>query len=132
MPSPVFKVANKRSAKPSSARPQTTAKTSAKMPATSVGVPLAKAAKKPPLKKVVVVKNSVKKPKLVRDSFKMPKTEYAAIEELKIRAAKLGHVAKKSELLRAGIKALCGFSDAALVALLAQIPTLKTGRPKTN
>ena len=70
------------------------------------------------------------KPKLVRDSFTMPKAEYAVIEQLKRRATALARPAKKSELLRAGVKALNGLSDAALLAALQAVPTIKTGRPK--
>ena len=71
-----------------------------------------------------------KKPKLVRDSFTMPKTEYAVIDDLKTRAAKLAMPVKKSELLRAGIKALAAMNDAAFAAALGNVPTIKTGRPK--
>ena len=70
------------------------------------------------------------KPKLVRDSFTMPKPEYAVIEQLKRRASVLERPAKKSELLRAGIKALNALSDEALLAALQAVPTIKTGRPK--
>lgn len=70
-----------------------------------------------------------KKPKLVRDSFTIPKEEYAAIEALKIRAMTLGLAIKKSELLRAGLMALTGLSDAKLKTALVAVPTLKTGRP---
>ena len=70
------------------------------------------------------------KPKLVRDSFTMPKAEYTVIEQLKRRASVLERPAKKSELLRAGIKALNALSDAALLAALQAVPTIKTGRPK--
>jgi hypothetical protein len=70
-----------------------------------------------------------KKPKLVRDSFTIPKPEYAVLADLKQRCAKLGAPAKKSELLRAGIKALATMSDAALAAALRSVPALKTGRP---
>ena len=70
-----------------------------------------------------------KKPKLVRDSFTIPKTEYAVLDQLKARAAKAGKPAKKSELLRAGIQALAGMQDGALLAALAAVPALKTGRP---
>ncbi len=76
--------------------------------------------------------DKVKKPKLVRDSFTIPKTEYAALDELKLRAAKLGHPVKKSELLRAGIKALTAQADVALLATLATVPSIKTGRPKKD
>jgi hypothetical protein len=73
-----------------------------------------------------------KKPKLVRDSFTIPKAEYVVVEELKQRADKLSRPAKKSELLRAGIKILASLSDAALLSALAQVPTIKTGRPATK
>ncbi|MES2839854.1 MAG: hypothetical protein V4794_06220 [Pseudomonadota bacterium] len=74
-------------------------------------------------------KISSKKPKLVRDSFTIPKTEFAAIETLKTRAIALGTSVKKSELLRAGLMALQGLNDAAYKAALSAVPTLKTGRP---
>jgi hypothetical protein len=74
-------------------------------------------------------KTSPKKPKLVRDSFTIPKTEFAAIDQLKTRAIALGTSVKKSELLRAGLMALQGLNDAAYKAALAAVPTLKTGRP---
>jgi hypothetical protein len=72
----------------------------------------------------------VKKPKLVRDSYTIPKAEYQAMDALKQRATALGQPPKKSELLRAGIMALTGLSDAALLAALAAVPAIKTGRPK--
>ena len=71
----------------------------------------------------------VKKPKLVRDSFTIPKAEYTVLVDLKARAAKLASPAKKSELLRAGVKALAAMSDVAFVAALKSVPTIKTGRP---
>ena len=73
-----------------------------------------------------------KKSKLVRDSFTIPKQEYAAIDALKARALAQGVAIKKSELLRAGLMALNAMSDAKLKAALAQVPTLKTGRPSAQ
>ncbi|HYF17467.1 MAG TPA: hypothetical protein VEA40_06330 [Ramlibacter sp.] len=70
-----------------------------------------------------------KKPKLVRDSFTIPKTEYAVLEALKARAAKGGAPAKKSEVLRAGIKALAALGDAAFLKAMGAVPAIKTGRP---
>lgn len=70
-----------------------------------------------------------KKAKLVRDSFTIPKTEYLVLDELKLRANKLLNPVKKSELLRAGIKALSAMTDSALLAALKQVPAIKTGRP---
>lgn len=70
-----------------------------------------------------------KKPKLVRDSFTIPKTEYVVLDELKQRATQLARPIKKSELLRAGIKALAAMSDTGFLAALDQVPAIKTGRP---
>ena len=70
-----------------------------------------------------------KKPKLVRDSFTIPKIEYLVLEALKLRATKLTRSVKKSELLRAGIKALAALSDAAFLGALEKVPAIKTGRP---
>ena len=74
-------------------------------------------------------KASTKKPKLVRDSFTIPKQEFAAIDTLKARGLAAGVSVKKSELIRAGLMALSSMSDAALRKALAAVPTLKTGRP---
>ncbi|HEX5805476.1 MAG TPA: hypothetical protein VFY31_03940 [Macromonas sp.] len=70
-----------------------------------------------------------KKPKLVRDSFTIPKDEYAALDTLKARALAAGVAIKKSELLRAGLVALGKMADADFKLALAAVPTLKTGRP---
>lgn len=67
--------------------------------------------------------------KLVRDSFTIPRTEYTLLQDLKLRSATLGRPAKKSEVLRAGIQALKAMDDAALLAVLGQVPVIKTGRP---
>ena len=102
-------------------------------PAAKKGGPAAKkagpAAKKLPPAPVPAKAEKVKKPKLVRDSFTIPKAEYTVLDDLKQRAAKLTRPAKKSELLRAGIKALAALSDAAFLTALEQVPTIKTGRP---
>lgn len=128
-----------------------TVKTAAKKPAVkkaAVRKPAAKPAAKPvtktavkkspvkaapvkptkPTKAVKPVK--VKKPKLVRDSFTIPKDEYVVIDSLKVRAGKLGQAVKKSELLRAGVKALAAMTDIQYKASLSNVPTIKTGRPK--
>lgn len=108
----------------------------AKKPAlkkTTVTKPLVKkpVVKKAPAQPVKVAKPAkLKKPKLVRDSFTIPKDEYVVIDALKTRAGKLGQAIKKSELLRAGIKALAAMSDIQFKAALSNVPTIKTGRPK--
>lgn len=124
-----------------SAKPEAPAKRPAvKAPADKAAVKktvVKKVAAKAPLAKAIVATKSAKadlpaktkKPKLVRDSFTIPKAEYMVLDELKQRAAKLTRPAKKSELLRAAIKTLAALSDAAFLTALAQVPALKTGRP---
>lgn len=113
---PAAKPAAKAAAKPAAAPAQ------ASLPAPAAvtrSIPSAKAAKP----------EKPKKPKLVRDSFTIPKAEYTVLDALKQRAARAGLPAKKSEVLRAGVKALAGLSDAAFAAAMAAVPAVKTGRP---
>jgi hypothetical protein len=94
---------------------KTPQKTTAKVNAVSTSTP--------------VVETKHKKPKLVRDSFTFPKDEYQAIAGLKQKALGLKHSAKKSEILRAGLKLLSSLNDKAFLAALTNVPALKTGRP---
>ena len=111
---------------------KTTAKKLAAKPVRKTAVKKApvKVATPQPVKPVKPAK--VKKPKLVRDSFTIPKDEYVVIDSLKVRAGKLGQAVKKSELLRAGVKALAAMSDIQFKAALNNVPTIKTGRPKNS
>ncbi|MES2977768.1 MAG: hypothetical protein V4731_05035 [Pseudomonadota bacterium] len=59
----------------------------------------------------------------------MPKSEYAAIDTLKKRAARLVVPSKKSEVLRGGLLALLSMPDEAFLQIMGSVPTLKTGRP---
>jgi hypothetical protein len=117
------------------AKPSTTA-TASKKPAAAKALVSKPAVSKPvAVKKVAATKTPVVKApkvpklKMERDSFTMPKTEYAQFAVLKDRLVKLGQPAKKSELLRAGIMQLAAMTDAALKAAMAKVPTIKTGRP---
>ena len=129
----------------------TPAKAPAKSAAKSAAKPAAKPATRIPVKPPVAKKvatapakatgpvaskppkaekaDKARKPKLVRDSFTIPKSEYAVLEALKARAAQAGAPSKKSELLRAGIKALAGMPEAAFLAAMGAVPAIKTGRP---
>lgn len=102
-------------------KPATVVKKSASKPVKAAAKPTAKPAAAPVAK--------VKKPKMVRDSFTIPKPEYDVLDVLKLRAAKQGTPAKKTELIRAGIKVLAALSDTAFKAALQAVPSLKTGRP---
>lgn len=114
----------------------TAKKPAAKAPATkrtaSKAIVAKPAAAKPVAAKPTKVEAKSKKPKLVRDSFTIPKDEYAGIDTLKERSVALGRPAKKSELLRAGLMALLALSPNALHAALEAVPTIKTGRPKSD
>ena len=89
----------------------------------------AKAVAVPAVKVLMVKPIKAKKVKLVRDSFTIPKPEYLILDNLKLRAADLKHPVKKSELIRAGIKALAAMTDAQILFALKAVPMLKTGRP---
>ena len=114
----------------------TAKKPAAKAPATkrtaSKAIVAKPAAAKPVAAKPTKAEAKPKKPKLVRDSFTIPKDEYAGIDTLKERSVALGRPAKKSELLRAGLMALLALSPNALHAALEAVPTIKTGRPKSD
>ncbi|HSI46580.1 MAG TPA: hypothetical protein VK950_10385 [Methylophilus sp.] len=137
------KPVNPVAAKPATAAPvakKTAVKPAAKVAAkpvakTAAPVTAKKTAPAPavkPANKPVVANDKPKTPKvkMERDSFTMPKDEYAQIAALKKRLESLGKPVKKSELLRAGLKLLSGLNDTALKAALVTVPTIKTGRPK--
>jgi len=124
---PAAKAAAKRAAKPA---PKPATKPAAK----AVAKPTAKAKPSKPTIKAAKPAAPAKavKVKLVRDSFTMPSDEYALLSQLKQRALASAHHAKKSELLRAGVKLLASLDNAALLRALTAVPTVKTGRPKAK
>jgi len=62
----------------------------------------------------------------------MPKAEYAVLGALKLRAAAFSVPIKKTEIIRAGIKALAAMSDTNFLAAAKAVPSLKTGRPSKS
>jgi hypothetical protein len=60
----------------------------------------------------------------------MPETDFALIDAIKVRALKMQHPAKKSEVLRAALQALNALNDAGLKKLLTGLTPIKKGRPK--
>lgn len=74
--------------------------------------------------------DKVKKPKLVRDSFTMPESEYAALGAVKKACLKAGIEVKKSQLLRIGVALLSKTEVPNLKKLIAGLAPLKAGRPK--
>ncbi len=75
---------------------------------------------------------ATKKPKVVRDSFTMPQSEYQKISQIKALCLKSGLQVKKSEVLRAGVIALCAMSEAQLTKALGSLDKIKTGRPNKH
>ena len=73
-----------------------------------------------------------RKAKLVRDSFTMPEQEYAVLGQVKKACIKAGFEIKKSELLRIGVALISQIDMATLQKVLADLPQLKTGRPKNE
>lgn len=115
--------------KPSTTKPAV-AKTAVTKPAAASSTLKPAPQKAEKVKTAKAVKEKTPKLKMERDSFTMPKAEYAQFYVLKDRLNKLGQPAKKSELLRAGIMQLSAMTDAALKAALNKVPAIKTGRPK--
>ncbi|MBI1887824.1 MAG: hypothetical protein HYS19_05565 [Nitrosomonadales bacterium] len=94
-------------------------------------------AKKPPVEKSAteaVTKKPKKAPKMkiVRDSFTMPQSEYQKIAEIKEICLEAGLPVKKSEVLRAGLKALARLNAVQLKRALTGLEKIKTGRPKKH
>ncbi len=129
------------------ARPQTAAAavatTTARATKLAKGAKVAKVAKPLPPAKSVKTLKAPKAPKLpkkpakpreqlVRDGFTMPVADFALIADLKLRAMAAQRAVKKSELLRAGLRALSAMEDGALLALLGRLEPVKIGRPKKD
>ena len=93
------------------------------------------AVKKPVAKKIVkpVVKaEKVKKPKLVRDSFTMPQSEYDVLAQVKKSCIAAGFEIKKSELLRIGVSLLQKLDTKKINEALSGLTPLKAGRPSKH
>ena len=90
-----------------------------------------KRAARPELVSVVIAapKERIKKEKVVRDTFTMPRSDYEKIEVLKRRCLDVGVVVNKSELLRAGLLLLEATSQEHLYAAVSAVEKVKTGRP---
>lgn len=117
----------KNAARPGKAKPK-----AGKGKPAAAGAPKAKAAKPAKADKAATAANTkaikagkAAKPKVVRDRFSFPKAEYAVLDALKDRAVKAGTAVKKSELLRAGLKALAALPDLAFRTALDALPARK-------
>lgn len=119
---PAAKPVAKPAEKPAKPAPTVAAKVVSEQKAT------AKPAKEP--KEAKAVKKT--KLKVVRDSFTMPQSEYQKIAQIKEIGLKAGLQVKKSEVLRAGVIALCAMDEAQLKLALSGLDKIKTGRPNKH
>ena len=113
------------------AKPAAAAPAAPKAPA--IKKPVApKSVKAAPPKKAEPKKSEAKpvKVKMVRDSFTFPEADHSHLAALKKRVVALGQDVKKGELVRAGIALLAVLDNKALLAAVANVDRLKTGRPK--
>lgn len=120
------KATTKTTAKPAAKAAEKPAK--AAVVAQTAAVPASNGAQSAGAKK----KKAEKRDKVIRDSFTMPKHDFEKIAELKAVCLKSGVVVKKSELLRAGLAALAALPEKKLLAVVASVETVKTGRPATH
>jgi len=86
----------------------------------------------PAPKKAAKKSKKENKIKVVRDSFTMPQSEYKKIAEIKAICLKARMHVKKSEVLRAGLKALAKLNATQLKRSLSDLEKIKTGRPKKH
>lgn len=75
-------------------------------------------------------KPKAKKPKLVRDSYTMPKAEYAMLAEIKQACLQAGFEVKKSQLLRIGVRLVKVLDATTLRRHVDALVPLKPRRPK--
>lgn len=84
----------------------------------------------PPNEKKKIKPQIKEKLKVIRDSFTMPQVDYELIISLKKRSINLGVEITKSEILRAGLKALEQMPEEEFLSKIALVEKIKTGRPK--
>lgn len=72
----------------------------------------------------------IKRVQSIREIFSYSADDAARLDRLIIRAARIGALSNKSEVVRAGLRALDALSDEHLLKALQAVPRLKPGRPK--
>jgi hypothetical protein len=77
---------------------------------------------------ISAISPSIKKNKVVRDSFTMPASYYSLMSSLQQRCMREGVGVNKSELLRAGLDALNSMSTSEMVKIVKGLVKLKPGR----
>ncbi len=73
-----------------------------------------------------------KKAPVIRDTFSFPDFDYVLLSELQQRCLQGGHHASKSELVRAGLKALIQMKPDDLLKVAKAVEKLKPGRVRES
>jgi hypothetical protein len=102
--------------------------------------PVAKSVATKPLKPVLAssAKTNLPKPKtsaklkLVRDSFTLPEPDHDLIKQCKKTAIAAGRETKKSEVVRAAIRAFSELSSTQQLAAYEKLQSIAVGRPKSK
>ena len=71
-----------------------------------------------------------KKAPVIRDTFSFPDFDYVLLSKLQQRCLQGGHHAPKSEIVRAGLKALMQMKPADLLKAAQAVEKLKPGRAR--
>jgi hypothetical protein len=69
---------------------------------------------------------------VVRDTFTFPEDDYGLIGLIQERCLRSATMINKSEIVRAGLKALARMSDAELAEIVGGLTKVKPGRPGRN
>lgn len=97
--------------------------------ATKAKTPKATPVEEPPPRVARHRREHIKREKVVRDTFTMPRADYEKIAVLKQRCLDAGVAVKKSELVRAGLLLLESEPTKRLLAAVSVVEPVKTGRP---
>ncbi len=119
--------------KPASTPAKTSEKSSASSAAKIPGDAALKLAKKKSEKKCAKKECPKKesRAKVIRKNFAMPQDEYQKISEIKKTCLKTGLAVKKNEVLRAGLKTLCGMTNDQLKQAMAGLGKSKGAGKKS-
>jgi hypothetical protein len=71
-------------------------------------------------------------PKVVRDSFTIPASDYELIALIRQRCLSSATSVNKGEVIRAGLHALRQMTDEQLLQIIEGLEKVKTGRPSRN
>ena len=70
------------------------------------------------------------RPKIIRDSFTLPEDDYMLLGKIKQECMRGGIDTNKSEIVRAGLKALAAMNREELKEAFRRVEKIKSGRPK--